>query len=63
LRRGCARCRRNVAGRSLGRLRWWAVGAQAGVLAAATLGLDVDLPLPALAGVVGAVAPRRNAGR
>jgi two-component system sensor histidine kinase RegB len=32
------------------------VGAQAGVLAAATLGLDVDLPLPALAGVVGAVA-------
>jgi two-component system sensor histidine kinase RegB len=42
--------------RWLVRLRWWAVGAQAGVLAAATLGLDVDLPLPALAGVVGTVA-------
>lgn len=32
------------------------MGAQIGVLAAATLGLGVDLPIPALAGVVGAIA-------
>jgi two-component system sensor histidine kinase RegB len=41
--------------RWLVRLRWWAVVAQAGVLSAAVLGLGIDLPVPALAAVVGAL--------